>query len=332
MRAERVRQRSFVDAIRRRAITSTLPYAGRFRLAMRAGALARRVRGLVPGAFRAMLDLIPRELPRAQALPAHYPATGSRRGRVALLAGCAQQVLAPEIGWAALRVLGSYGVEVVVPPDQGCCGALAMHAGEEKQARDLARTNLDAFPEDVDAVVTTAAGCGSGMREYGMLFRGAAEEAAATRLASRVIDVCEFLDRRVFDSHGPATLPPLPGAARVAYHDACHLAHGQGVRRAPRALLQRIPNLTLVEIPDGGYCCGSAGTYNLDQPEIAHRLGAQKAAAIRETGAEIVATGNIGCLTQIRAHLDEAGMPVRVMHTIEILDRAITGAGRQEGK
>jgi glycolate oxidase iron-sulfur subunit len=325
MQAETMRRRSWMDRLRRRMVMSTLPYPGRFRLAAQAGRLARYVRGLVPGALHAMLDLVPADLPRAQPLPALQPAIGQRRARVALLAGCAQQVLAPEIGWAALRVLSRCGVEVVVPPQQACCGALAMHVGEEAVARDLARTNLRAFPDDVDAIVTTAAGCGSGMREYGLLFHGTADEAAATKLAARVKDVSEFLDALGVVND----VPPLPQPLRVAYQDACHLAHGQGVRSAPRALLQRIPNVTVVEIADGGYCCGSAGTYNIDQPAIARELGEREAAAIRATGAQAVASGNIGCLTQIRTHLregDEDGRAIEVVHTIELLDRAMASA------
>ena len=320
MKAEHERKRSLMDRIRRRAILTTLPYPGRFRLAATTGKLARRVKALVPKPFHAMLDLIPPDLPAAHPLPALQPAVGQRRARVALLAGCAQQVLAPEIGWAAVRVLSRAGVEVVVPQNQGCCGALAMHVGEERIAKDLARTNLTAFPADVDAVITTAAGCGSGMKEYELLFRGTAEEAAAQRLAHKVKDVCEFLERL-----GMPDPPALAKPWKVAYQDACHLVHGQRVKAAPRALLQRIPNLTIAEIADGGYCCGSAGTYNIDQPEIARQLGERKAAAIRSTGADAVASGNIGCLTQIRTHLREGGAEIPVLHTVEILDRAFGG-------
>jgi glycolate oxidase iron-sulfur subunit len=365
MHVEKTRERSFLDRLRRRMVLSTLPYPTRFRLAALSGRLGRHFGALVPEQFRAMLDLIPADIPPARPLPALFPATGTRRARVALLAGCAQQVLAPEIGWAALRVLSRSGVEVVVPQDQACCGALAMHVGEEDQARALARTNIRVFPADVDAIVTTAAGCGSGMKEYGLLFRGAApaEAAAAEHLSSRVVDICEFLDRHGMPDPGPvawpgpaarhsagnarnhtanATIPSAaaPSTIRVAYQDACHLAHAQGVRRAPRALLERIPNVTLVEIADGGYCCGSAGTYNLDQPETAHSLGERKADAILATGAQAVVSGNIGCLTQMRTHLalkaregaattgataTGAGTSsIAVMHTVELLDRAFS--------
>jgi glycolate oxidase iron-sulfur subunit len=320
MKAETERKRSLMDRIRRRAVLTTLPYPGRFRFAATTGKLARRMKALVPKPFHAMLDLIPPDLPPARPLPALQPAVGQRRARVALLAGCAQQVLAPEIGWAAIRVLSRAGVEVVVPKEQACCGALAMHVGEERIAKDLARTNLTAFPDDVDAVITTAAGCGSGMKEYELLFRGTADEAAAERLSHKVKDVCEFLDRL-----GMPDPPALPAPMKVAYQDACHLVHGQRVKAAPRALLQRIPNLTVMEIPDGGYCCGSAGTYNIDQPEIARELGERKATAIRGTGADAVASGNIGCLTQMRTHLQAMGADIPVMHTVEILDRAFGG-------
>lgn len=314
--------RPWMERLRRAAVLRTLPYPSRFRLAARTGLVARAFRGLVPKPLHAMLDLIPSTLPPAAPLPAMQPAVGTRRARVALLAGCAQQVLAPDINHAAIRVLSRCGVEVIVPDGQGCCGALAMHVGEEAAARTLARRNLHAFPADVDAVVTTTAGCGSGMREYGLLFEGTPEHEAAERFATRVIDVAEFLDRL-----GVGELPPLASPRRVAYHDACHLAHGQGVRAAPRALLERIPNLTLVEIADGGYCCGSAGTYNLDQPEIAQTLGQRKADAIRATQADLVASGNIGCLTQIRAHLREQGSELPALHTIELIDRAMSGGG-----
>jgi glycolate oxidase iron-sulfur subunit len=316
-KAERERRRSLVDRLRRHLTLETLPYPTRFRLAARLGQIGRRMRGLVPGPFRAMLDLLPPSLPPAAPLPALAPALGTRRARVALLAGCAQQVLEPNIGHAALRVLTRAGVEVVVPREQVCCGALALHVGEEARARSLALDNLRAFPDDVDAIVTTAAGCGSGLQEYGLLFEGSTDEARARRFASRVVDVAQFLD-----GLGVSDLPPLSAPVVVAYHDACHLAHAQGVRSAPRALLRRIPNVTLVDIPDGGHCCGSAGTYNLDQPEIARELGARKASAILSTGAALVVSGNIGCLTQVRTHLQGAPRSIEVLHTIELLDRA----------
>lgn len=192
-----------------------------------------------------------------------------------------------------------------------------MHVGAAGQARDLARANLRLFPTDVDAVVTNAAGCGSGMHEYPALFKGLAEEQEAIVFAERVLDISVFLHRL-----GLETPPPLAQPLAVAYHDACHLANAQGVRSEPRALLSAIPNLTLLEIPEGELCCGSAGTYNLEQPEIAGQLGERKARNILATGADAIITGNIGCLTQIAAHLQRLGRPLAIWHTVEVLDRA----------
>jgi glycolate oxidase iron-sulfur subunit len=264
-----------------------------------------------------MVDLLPAELPKAAPLPYFYPAQGARRARVALLVGCVQQALAPEINWATLRVLSRNGVEVIIPQGQGCCGALSMHIGEAGQARDLARANLAAFPDDVDAVITNAAGCGSGMHEYPALFMGLSQEAQATAFAEKALDISVFLQRL-----GLVAPPPLAHPLRVAYHDACHLANAQGVRSEPRQLLGSIPNLTLLEIPEGELCCGSAGTYNLEQPEIAGQLGERKARNILATGAEVIITGNIGCLTQIAAHLARLGRPLPIWHTVQVLDQA----------
>jgi glycolate oxidase iron-sulfur subunit len=260
---------------------------------------------------------LPERLPPAQPLPAVTPAQGARRARVALLAGCVQQALAPEIGAAALRVLSRNGVEVLAPENQGCCGALLVHTGEDGEARRMASRNLKVFPQDVDAILTTAAGCGSAMKEYEGLFMGLPEEAQARAFAAQVMDVSQFLD-----ALGLLAPPPLPSALKLAYHDPCHLLHAQGVASPPRRLLTSIPNLTLLEIPDAGMCCGSAGTYNLDQPEIANALGRRKGENILRSGAQAVATGNIGCIVQIRTHLDELGFPLPVYHTIEILDQA----------
>jgi glycolate oxidase iron-sulfur subunit len=235
---------------------------------------------------------------------------------VALLVGCAQRVLAPQIHEAAIRVLTRNGVEVLIPP-QGCCGALAAHAGVLPRARRLAARNIENFPRDIDAVVTTAAGCGSGMHEYGLWFRGQKHQQAAEHLAQKACDISVFLDRLGWRQPPP----PLPRAVTVAYHDACHLAHAQNVRHEPRRLLQAIPNVTLVDVPDGEFCCGSAGTYNLEQPEIAQQLGRQKAAAIRRTGAECVVTGNIGCMVQLARFLAEPPA-IAVLHTITLVDAA----------
>ncbi len=303
-----------VDRLARLLVLQTLPFPWTFRLAITLGKLAKPFRGVLPGKLRAMLNLLPANLPTSQPLPELYPAKGPRRARVALLAGCVQQVLAPQINWATLRVLAENGIETVMPKHQNCCGALSMHTGAAKQAQILARQNLHTFPKDVDAILTNAAGCGSGMQDYGLLFKGLAEEKAAEAFAQKVKDVSVFLEELGFK-----TPHPLPKPLKVAYHDACHLAHAQGVQAAPRKLLKSIANLTLLEIPEGEMCCGSAGTYNLEQPGLARELGRRKTHNILNTGAEAIATGNIGCMTQIQAHLSK---PLPVYHTLELLDRA----------
>jgi glycolate oxidase iron-sulfur subunit len=296
---------------------STLPYPGRFRLAASLGYLARPLRRLLPGRLGAMLDLLPRRLPKALPLPEVYPAQGNRCARVAMLSGCVQQVLAPAINWATLRVLSANGVEVVIPKEQRCCGALGAHCGAARQARACARHNLGVFPKNLDAVVTNAAGCGSGMHEYPLWLAGQPEQEAAETFSRQVKDVSMFLMEL-----GPVPPPPLKQPLRVAYHDSCHLLHAQKVRSQPRQLLGMIPGLTLLEIPNGEICCGSAGTYNLQQPAIADELGRRKANAILSTGAEAVVTGNIGCLTQIQVHLRRQNRPLPLYHTVELLDAA----------
>ncbi len=298
-------------------VKETLPYPDRFRAAVLAGKLGKLTRALLPAELSAMLDLLPAELPKAPPLPEFYPAEGKRRARVALLAGCVQQVLAPEINWATLRVLARNGVETVIPQGQGCCGSLSLHIGEGEQARTLARRNLAAFPADVDAIVTNAAGCGSGMHEYELLFAGETDVGGATAFGQKVKDISVFLAEL-----GLVAMPGLVEPLKVAYHDACHLAHAQGVTAQPRRLLASIPNVTLVEIPEGELCCGSAGTYNLEQPELARQIGERKARNILATGAHAIVTGNIGCMTQIRTHLAALGKPLPVWHTVELLAAA----------
>lgn len=315
--AESVRSRPVMSRATRLLVRETLPYPGRFRAAAAMGRSTRALHGLLPSALTAMVDLLPTELPSAPPLPELFPAEGTRRARVALLTGCVQQVLAPMINWATLRVLARNGVETVLPRGQGCCGSLSMHIGEGAQARALATTNLAVFPYDVDAVITNAAGCGSGMREYPLLFMGTELEKLAKEFASRVMDISVFLDQL-----GLVAPPALRDPVRVAYHDACHLAHAQRVTAPPRRLLEAIPNLTLLEIAESELCCGSAGTYNLEQPELAGAIGERKARNIIATGADLVATGNIGCMMQIRTHLARLGKSLPVLHTVELLDQA----------
>jgi glycolate oxidase iron-sulfur subunit len=299
---------------RRWVAARTIPYPARMRTALAGARFARLVSPLVPKALRPMLALAPASVPAAVVLPAVNPARGERRARVALLAGCAQQVLDPDINVATIDVLTRNGVEVIVPAEQGCCGGLAWHTGDLAAAQEFARRNLAAFPADVDAIITNAAGCGSAMHEYHLILRGTPDEARAEALRQRVVDVSVFLVRL-----GLREPPRGTGPQRIAYHDACHLANAQGVRAEPRTLLRAIPGVELCELADAHLCCGSAGTYNLDQPETAARLGEQKARAVLATKAAVVATGNIGCLTQLRVHLKKAGTPVRVRHTIQVL-------------
>ncbi len=313
---EKRRSRSAMEALTRTLTNQTLPYPGRFRAAAVLGRFTKVFKPFLPEALRTMLDLLPDRLPPPVPLPEISPARGSRRARVALLSGCVQQVLTPGINRATVDVLTSNGVEVVIPRRQGCCGALSMHGGAADQARALARHNFNAFNlGEVDAVVTNAAGCGSGMHEYPLLFAGEPEEQAARDFAGKVQDVTVFLD-----ALGIEPPPALPEPMTVAYHDACHLAHAQGVTDAPRRLLGAVPNLTLVPIPEGDICCGSAGSYNIEQPEIAAQLGQRKAEAILGTGAQAVVTGNIGCMTQIDSHLRRLGKPLPVYHTVELLN------------
>ena len=200
-----------------------------------------------------------------------------------------------------------------------------MHCGEEDEAQSLARRNLKAFPSDVDAIITNAAGCGSGIKEYPLLFKGSAEEGLAESFASKVQDITEFLDQLQVQP------PPLFSTPlRVAYHDACHLRNAQGISAAPRRLLGDIPNLTLLEIPEGNLCCGSAGTYSLEQPSIASTLGAAKASNILQTKPDVIVAGNIGCIVQIRKSLDKLRKSLPVLHTVEILDAAYAGAVLQQ--
>jgi glycolate oxidase iron-sulfur subunit len=308
---------------RSRLVLRLLESPGLFRMAVLSGQLARHAGNLVPPAVRPMLRLLPASLEPARPLPSVVTASGVRRARVALLSGCVQQVLAPDINHATLRVLAANGVEVVIPPNQGCCGALAGHAGHADHARARGAQLLRAFPSDVDAVVTNAAGCGSAMKDYGALFADTPLEDDAKRFAARVRDVSELLDEL-----GLAVPLALRSAMTVAYHDACHLSHAQRVRAAPRRLLEAIGNLTVREIADGDICCGSAGLYNLEQPEIAETLGAAKARAVVASGGEAIVAGNVGCLVQIAAHLERTGHSMPVQHTMQLLDRArLSGSG-----
>ncbi|MDG2123475.1 MAG: heterodisulfide reductase-related iron-sulfur binding cluster [Verrucomicrobiales bacterium] len=314
-------ERSLAETVRRRLVGLTVPFPGRFRAGMTLASMAKPLRAILPLTLRGMVDLAPKRVPEAVELDEVNPAVGEPRMRVAMLAGCAQQVLAPAINQATIEVLTRNGVEVIVPKEQGCCGSLGWHVGDLEGARAMARRNVGAFAGGFDAVVTNAAGCGSGMAEYGLMLKGTADEKGGESLAAMVVDVSVVLGRL-----GQLAGFPDDGVKlRVAYQDACHLSHGQGVTLEPRELLRAVPGVELLELRDASQCCGSAGSYNLDQPEIAAELGRNKAEAIVETGCDVVVTGNIGCYVQVQSHLERLGSRVRVLHTMELVAAAYRG-------
>jgi glycolate oxidase iron-sulfur subunit len=276
-----------------------------------APALVRALGLLAPfKTLRAMEALLPR-LPVAVApLPERIPPRGASRGRVGLLLGCVQRFFYPDVNADTARLLSAAGYDVVTPRSQECCGALHLHAGRLDEFRAMARRLTPAFA-DVDLVVVNAAGCGSALKEYGHWLA----DDAARFFSERVRDVSEVLVG--------CDLPLRPLRETVTYHDACHLAHGQRIRAEPRELLRRIPGLTLVDLPDSELCCGSAGVYNLLEPEMAGELGRQKARRIRETGARVVVAGNPGCLMQMRQHCRAEGLSVEVAHPVTLLARAL---------
>jgi glycolate oxidase iron-sulfur subunit len=276
------------------------------------------------------------------------PALGTRRAVVGMLTGCVQSVFFPQVNAATARVLAAEGCDVVIPRGQGCCGALSLHSGRVDEAARFAARTIETFEAaGVDAIVVNSAGCGSAMKEYERLFSHLAEPGAAgppgagesaevspalagqveggslaTRaaaLSARVRDLAEFLAEL-----GPVA-PRHPVPVRAAYHDACHLGHAQRITREPRSLLREIPGLELVELRDAGTCCGSAGVYNLLQPEAAKALGARKADAVLDSGASLVISANPGCTLQITAELAERGQEIAAAHTAEVLDASIRG-------
>jgi len=310
-------RRPLLDRLRRRMVTLVFPRPQLLRVLL----LPLRLLDLmgILGAIRrvsSVAAILP-QLASWEPLPPVVPAHGAEHQRVGLLAGCVAQVLFAETNRAAARVLARNGCSVITPVRQSCCGALYLHAGARRQALECARRNIDAFPSDLSAILVTAAGCGAILKEYGTLLADDPAYAARARaFSAKVRDITEFL----------AALPIAPprGALRrrVTYHDACHLAHGQGVRDAPRQLLRQIPALELIELPESDTCCGSAGSYSLTEPEMARRLGTRKAANIAATGATWVAAANPGCVMQIQASLRRAGVDVAVVHPVELLDRA----------
>ena len=275
---------------------------------------------LLPGTlsvWEALLPTLPPAADRAP-LPPVTPAVGPRRARVAMLTGCVQSVVFGVHNRATARVLARNGCEVVAPAGQGCCGALNAHGGDHARALDMAKRTIETFEAvAADAVIVNTSGCGAHMKAYGTLL--AAEPAwaeRAARFARTVQDVAEFLARE------PLRGPLVPVPMTVTYHDPCHVVHGQKIRRQPRELLAQIPGLRVVDLPESDWCCGSAGIYNLTQPEMADRLLRRKVRNVESTGADVVVTANPGCILQIQAGLRAQGRERPVLHLVEVLDRA----------
>ncbi|GAB4086211.1 heterodisulfide reductase-related iron-sulfur binding cluster [Myceligenerans cantabricum] len=288
--------------------------------------LSRLVRPLlarVSPTLEAMESVAPPIAPREPVAPLTR-ASGTRRTTVGMLLGCVQREFFPGVNAATVRVLAAEGCDVVVPAEQGCCGALSVHSGREAEGLDYARALVDAFSDaGVERVVVNSAGCGSTMKEYAdLLADDPAYALRAAEFAATVRDVSEILDEL-----GPVA-PRYPVDVTVAYHDACHLSHAQRVRSQPRGLLAAIPGLTVREIAEGDMCCGSAGIYNLTNPEPARELGDRKAANVAATGAELLVTSNPGCSMQIAAALGRDGRPMAAAHLIQVLDVSLRGVGR----
>ena len=328
---ERRVERPRAERLMRTAIYALFPYPRRLR-AMRGPLRAYQASGLgrvlartgvlsrLPEGLQAMEALAPK-LGAVDKIPEHVPARGTRRRTVGLLTGCVQGTFFPDVNAATVRVLTAEGCDVVVPQRQGCCGALSAHAGREDEALRFAKRIITAFERaGVETVVVNAAGCGSNLKEYGHQLRdepGWQERADA--LAAKVRDITELLDEL-----GPvAERHPLP--MTVAYQDACHLAHAQGVREQPRRLLRGIPGIELKELVEAEICCGSAGTYNLLNPEPARELGERKATAVLATGADVMVTANPGCWMQVATTLARMGRRLPVAHTVQVLDASLRG-------
>ncbi|MGF7159680.1 glycolate oxidase iron-sulfur subunit [Rhodoligotrophos appendicifer] len=322
VRVEETYRRPWFDRLLRDALAAVLPDPDRMRTALKLSRLGRPFAPLLQAIpplrpLAAMLRLAPRTLPEAK--PLAMPSAGKRRGRVALLTGCAQTVLAPSINEATARLLARIGYEPVVPQGQGCCGSLTHHMGRDEDALAKARANIDAYiaemeGEGLEAIIINASGCGTTVKDYGhMLKRDPLYAEKAARVSALTQDVTEFLAAQ--------GLPEgrVPIAMRVAYHSACSMQHGQKIRTAPKQLLSEA-GFEVVEPAEGHLCCGSAGTYNILQPEIATRLRDRKLDNIRATRPDVIATGNIGCLTQLGS-----GTEIPVTHTVELLDWATGG-------
>ncbi|NNM57228.1 glycolate oxidase subunit GlcF [Acidocella sp.] len=316
---EETYRRPWADRALRRVLGAVLPSPARFRLALRAAALGKPFSRYMPARLRAMLALAPARLPAPSPVsrPQIFPATGPRVRRVAMLAGCAQQVLAPQINEATVRLLTRHGCEVVVANGAGCCGALTHHLGQDGHA--AARANILAWQREIesgglDAIVMNASGCGTMVKDYGFMFRNDPQLAApAAQVSALAQDITELMARIGLRQ------PVQTSGQRVAYHSACSLQHGQKITNEPKQLLKQA-GFTVLDVPEGHLCCGSAGSYNLLQPEIAGQLRERKVMNIKSTAPDLIAAGNIGCLTQIAT-----GTQLPVVHTVELLDWATGG-------
>jgi glycolate oxidase iron-sulfur subunit len=321
---ENTYRRPLVDRLLRATLLQVMTNPRRLRLLLRAALLAKPLAPVLDlvrlKPLAAMVRLAPVRLPRRGAAAGIVPAEGRRRGRVALLSGCVAPVLAPGINAAAVRVLTRHGFDVVQARDEGCCGALAHHMGCKEDAHAAARRNIDAWIREVDgdgldAILTTASGCGTMIKDYGFMLRNdPAYAERAAKVSGLARDISEFIREIITLEYVP--VPSL----KVAYHGACSLAHGQRVTEAPKTMLSQA-GFMLIDIPEGHLCCGSAGTYNMLQPELANRLRDRKIANIDKVMPELIAAGNIGCITQIAA-----GTPIPVVHPIELIDWATGGS------
>jgi glycolate oxidase iron-sulfur subunit len=327
-------RRPLRDRLTRAGIFALFPYPERLRVAIaplralqRTGAdrlIARTgLVGRVSPAAEQALRLAPpatRPMPAGR-FPERVAARGERRAVVGMLTGCVQSVFFPRVNAATARVLAAEGCDVIIPRSQGCCGALSLHSGRAAEAVRFAQRTIETFEAaGVDAIVVNSAGCGSAMKEYELLFADSPEwSQRAAALSAKVRDLAEFLD-----SLGPVA-ERHPVEVRAAYHDACHLGHAQRITAAPRALLRAIPGLELLELRDAGMCCGSAGVYNLLQPEAARELGSRKADSVVDSGASLLISANPGCTLQISSELATRGVSLRTAHTAEVLDASING-------
>jgi glycolate oxidase iron-sulfur subunit len=336
---ERNYPRSLPEQALRKLIFAIFPYPQRLRLLLRPLLIYQRLglegwvrrnplfKKILPANIAAMESVLP---PLSEAsfhdnLPAVIPAQGTQRYRVGMLLGCVQRIFLPEVNDATVRVLTANGCEVIIPPEQGCCAALSHHQGQEEQAKTMARDLIDQFDgQDLDAILVNASGCGHTLKEYGVLLKDDGDYGdRAQAFANKVRDVQEFLDEVGLTTE----LSPLQGSTPLSlvYQDACHMLHGQKIQAQPRRLLKKIPNVKLREPVDAALCCGSAGIYNILQPDVGDELGTQKVQNLTNTKAQVIVSANVGCTVQLRKHLRLQDQATPVFHPMQLLDYSIRG-------